>query len=97
MILFALGKPMFPVDTHIIRVTKRLGLVPAKMSREDAQQWLASLADEDEFYNFHIVLIQHGRTICVARGPKCGICPVRRLCQYYREVFLIQKRLKGQS
>lgn len=98
VVLFSLGKPMFPVDTHVFRVTKRIGLIPEGISREEAQERLAILVDEEEYYNFHIVLIQHGRTICVARGPRCGICPVSKLCRYYREVYLVQpRRLKGQT
>ncbi len=88
VLLFSLGKPKFPVDTHIFRVTKRIGLIPRRLSREQAQEALGRLVDESEYYNFHINIIQHGRTICVARRPKCPICPIKRLCQYYRQVFL---------
>lgn len=92
VMLFSLGMPVFPVDTHVHRVTRRIGLIGSKTTREQAQSALALLVPEREYYNFHINLIEHGRAICPARKPKCAICPVRQLCKYYRSVFL-----KGQS
>jgi len=88
VLLFSLRMPAFPVDTHIHRVTKRIGLIGPKVSREDAQEVLASLVPQSEYYNFHINLIYHGRTVCVARNPKCAICKVSHLCNYYYAVFL---------
>ncbi len=87
MLLFSLRMPAFPVDTHIHRVTKRLGLIGPRVSREDAQEALASLVPQSEYYNFHINLIYHGRTVCQARNPKCPICRVSHLCNYYYTVF----------
>lgn len=83
VLLFALGMPAFPVDTHIHRVTKRIGLIGQKTSREKAQEELARLVPAKEFYNFHINIIEHGRAICQARKPKCSICKVSRYCDYY--------------
>jgi len=83
ILLFALRMPAFPVDTHIHRVTKRLGLIGQKVSREKAQEELAKLVQQREFYNFHINLIEHGRAICQARKPKCSACKIRRLCCFY--------------
>jgi len=83
ILLFALRMPAFPVDTHIHRVSKRLGLIGQKTSREKAQQELAMLVPRKEFYNFHINLIEHGRAVCQARRPKCDACRVRGLCDYY--------------
>ena len=83
ILLFALRMPAFPVDTHIHRVTKRLGLIDHKVSREEAQEELAKLVPQEEFYNFHINLIEHGRAICQARKPRCGACKIRHLCGYY--------------
>lgn len=90
ILLFSLDMPAFPVDTHIHRVTKRLGLIGPKVSREDAQEVLAGLVPQSEYYNFHINLIYHGRTVCHARNPKCPICKVSCLCSYYYTVFLSQ-------
>jgi endonuclease-3 len=88
VLLFSLRMPAFPVDTHIHRVTKRIGLIGPQVSREDAQEVLAGLVPESEYYNFHINLIFHGRTVCPARNPKCPICRVSHLCSYYYTVFL---------
>jgi endonuclease-3 len=83
VLLFALGMPAFPVDTHIHRVSKRIGLIGQKTSREGAQSELALLVPAMEFYNFHINIIEHGRAVCQARKPKCSVCRVSRYCDYY--------------
>ncbi len=90
VLLFSLRMPAFPVDTHIHRVTKRLGLIGSRVSREDAQEVLAGLVPPSEYYNFHLNLIFHGRTVCTARNPKCPICKISHLCNYYYTVFLVQ-------
>ena len=92
VMLFSLGMSAFPVDTHVHRVTKRVGLLGRRISRERAQQELAVLVPEREYYNLHINLIEHGRTVCTARKPKCAICSIRSQCDYYHDVFL-----KGQT
>jgi len=83
VLLFALGMPAFPVDTHIHRVTRRLGLIGSKTTREQAQAELAKLVPREEFYNFHIVIIEHGRAVCQARKLKCDICKISLLCDFY--------------
>jgi endonuclease-3 len=83
ILLFALRMPAFPVDTHIHRVTKRLGLIGQKTSREMAQEELAEIVPPPEYYNFHINLIEHGRAVCQARRPRCSACKIRRFCDYY--------------
>jgi len=83
VLLFSLGMPAFPVDTHIHRVTKRMGLIGKKTNREQAQTDLASLVPSSEFYNFHINIIEHGRAVCRARSPRCEVCKVSGLCDYY--------------
>lgn len=83
VLLFALERPAFPVDTHVHRVTQRIGLIPRNASREKAHKLLEDLLPEEIYYNYHLNLIAHGREICHARNPECGICPVRHLCDYY--------------
>jgi endonuclease-3 len=83
VLLFSLGKPAFPVDTHIHRVTKRVGLIGPKTSREAAQTELARLVPARDFYSFHINIIQHGRRVCQARRPRCEICKLTGICDYY--------------
>ncbi len=83
VLLFSLGMPAFPVDTHIHRVTRRIGLIGLRVSRERAQTDLAILVPRSEFYNYHINLIEHGRAVCKARRPKCSMCQISRLCDYF--------------
>lgn len=84
VLLFSLGKPAFPVDTHIYRVTGRLGLRPLSMSVEEAHDHLAKLFREDDYASAHLNIIRLGREICTARKPDCPICPVQHLCDYIR-------------
>lgn len=84
VLLFSLGRPAFPVDTHVYRVGLRLGLIPPRMSAVRAHDHLAALGPPETYYAMHINLIRHGREICVARAPRCHICPLQALCDYYR-------------
>ena len=89
VLLFCFGRPVFPVDTHIYRVTGRLGLRPQKMSVEGAHHHLARLFPPEDYANTHLNLIRLGREICQARTPLCSICPLTDLCEYY------QTQIKG--
>ncbi len=84
ILLFSLDMPAFPVDTHIHRVSKRLGLIGPKVGREKAHQILEELVPPEIYYPFHLNLIRHGRTVCSARRPKCEVCVLRDLCDHYR-------------
>ena len=84
MVQFALDKPAFPVDTHIYRITGRLGLRPPKMSVEQTHQHLEALFRPETYYNLHLNIIRLGREICKARNPLCEKCPLKDLCQYYQ-------------
>jgi endonuclease-3 len=83
VLLFSLGRPAFPVDTHVYRVTGRLGLRPAKMSAERAHVYLGELFPPESYYAAHLNLIRLGREICHARQPECAVCPLREVCAYY--------------
>jgi len=85
VLLFSLGKPAFPVDTHIYRVTGSLGLRPPKMSADKAHEHLAALFPPETYYTFHLSIIRLGREICKARKPQCEHCPLQDLCMYYIE------------
>jgi endonuclease-3 len=85
VLLFALGRPAFPVDTHVHRVTRRLGLIPQNTSREKAHTLLEALVPPDLYWTFHLNLIAHGRQVCHARQPACDACPLQAQCEYYRE------------
>lgn len=80
--VFSLGLPSFPVDTHIFRITKRLGLVPPKASPEAAHEIMQSLTPPEEVLPFHLNLIAHGRRICAARQPLCEACALGRMCAH---------------
>jgi endonuclease-3 len=94
VLLFSLGKPAFPVDTHIYRVSKRLGLVNEKASVETAHEIMRGLVDEDKYFPFHILLIRLGREICKARRPLCRECPLSSLCPS-RDRFLMEEAARG--
>jgi endonuclease-3 len=80
VLLFSLGKPSLPVDTHIFRVAKRLGLIDSKVSIEKAPGLLQEQIPPSKVYQFHIHMIEHGRRICRARQPRCHRCILRRAC-----------------
>jgi len=79
-LLFSLGRPAFPVDTHVHRVLRRLGLVPAKASAVQAQEMLEPRLATEDVYPFHMYLITHGRRTCLARRPRCPECHLRHRC-----------------
>ena len=81
---FSLNKPAFPVDTHVHRVTGRIGLRPENMSAEEAHLHLAALLPPETYYAAHLNLIRLGREICAARKPRCPSCPLQDLCDYGR-------------
>ncbi len=83
VLCFAFGRPSLPVDTHVHRVGKRLGLIPEKMSAERAHPLMEALVPAEQHYSFHIQLILHGREICHARRPDCANCPLRAHCDWY--------------
>lgn len=83
VLAFALGRDVFPVDTHVLRISKRLGLLPPKTSADKAHRLLNPLIPEGKGFSFHVNLIRFGRTICTARNPKCHICPLTGLCDWY--------------
>jgi endonuclease-3 len=87
---FSLGKPAFPVDTHVHRVTGRIGLRPSGMNAEKAHEHLADLFPPEKYYSAHLNIIRLGREICHARKPECPRCPLTEVCDYYREVYLAE-------
>ena len=80
---FSLGKPAFPVDTHIYRVSGRISLRPPQMNADKAHDHLANLFPPETYYAAHLNIIRLGREICQARRPDCSICPLQKLCAYY--------------
>ena len=86
VLCFAFNRPAFPVDTHVHRVSKRIGFLPEKISAEKAHPVMEALVPPEDYYAFHINLIQHGRNTCNARSPKCERCPLTEQCDYYERV-----------
>ncbi len=84
VLLFSLGRPAFPVDTHVHRVTGRLGLRPEAMNAEACHPYFEALLPPATYYAAHLNLIRHGREMCHARNPECVRCVLQRLCVYYR-------------
>lgn len=84
---FSLGKPAFPVDTHIYRVTGRTGIRPAKMTADQAHPYMEKLLPEDAYYPAHLNIIRLGREICHARKPSCDQCPLNEICDFYAHVW----------
>jgi len=82
VLCFSLGRPAFPVDTHIYRVTGRIGLRPEKMTVEQAHPYLESLFPPETYYAAHLNIIRLGREVCHARKPDCPKCPIQKLCDY---------------
>jgi endonuclease III len=88
VLLFSLKRPALPVDTHVLRVSKRLGLVPQKINVPKAEHILEELVPSGWVYQFHLNLIEHGRKICKAANPLCRECVLLETCDYGK------KRLK---
>lgn len=80
VLMFALGKPALPVDTHVHRVALRLGIIPGKATAEQAHDLLEAMLPPEEVYPFHVLLIKHGRRLCAARNPSCLQCPLLPDC-----------------
>ena len=88
VLLFSFGRPAFPVDTHIYRVTGRLGLRPERMTVEEAHPYLEGLFPPEAYYAAHLNIIHLGREICAARKPDCPACPLREVCPVGGEITL---------
>ena len=85
VLLFSLDLYAFPVDTHVYRVSGRLGLLPDKMSVEAAHVHLERVFLEQHYYDVHLNVIRLGREVCHARKPECLICPIRHHCSYWKD------------
>ncbi len=80
VLLFSMGKPSLPVDTHIFRVAKRLGLIDSTTSIEKAHSLIQEQVPPSKVYQFHVHMIEHGRRICHARQPHCNRCILKGIC-----------------
>ena len=80
VLLFALGRDVFPIDTHIERILKRLGIIPANMTVTQAHAYVPPLIPRGACLSLHLNLIFHGRAVCHSRNPECGKCLLRGCC-----------------
>jgi endonuclease III len=82
LLLFCFGSPLLPIDRHVDRVMRRVGLLPPKASMDDAHDLVLGLFEPDQMYEAHVNLIQHGRKVCHAQRPDHDACPLRGRCRY---------------
>jgi endonuclease-3 len=82
VLLFSFGMPLMPVDRHVERVSKRIGLLPARVTAEQAHDRYLGLLDPEQCYPLHVGLITHGRETCHARSPECDRCPIAPRCRH---------------
>ena len=86
VLLFCLGRPVVPVDTHVHRVARRIGLAAANASPGAVEEALEAALPPERYYSMHVSLIAHGRKTCKAQRPLCETCPVADLCDYLRDL-----------
>ncbi len=83
VLLFSFGAALMPVDRHVERVSKRVGLLPPKEDLIQSHDTFLALLPPDRMYEGHVDLIRHGRAICHAQRPDCAHCPIAERCRYY--------------
>ena len=83
ILMFNLGRSVLAVDTHVHRVSRRLGLIPEKATADQAHDLLPELLDDGEAYSLHVHFIEHGRRVCHSQKPACPVCPLQLDCDYY--------------
>lgn len=86
VLVFDLGVPAFPVDTHVARISRRLGWAPEKMAPDKIQEYLESTLPRERFRGAHLNMIEHGRGICSARKPDCDKCYSKNWCQFSKSL-----------
>lgn len=82
VLLFSLGKPVLPVDTHVYRVSRRLGLIDNGVTPAQAHGLLEGLLPPEAIYRFHVNMVAHGRRVCRAQRPHCRECMLIEVCRY---------------
>lgn len=86
VLLFCFGKPLLPVDTHVHRVSQRLGLISPRTNAQAAHRLLLDLLPREPpvLYNFHVAMLRHGQRVCVWDMPRCRQCALTALCDWYQ-------------
>lgn len=86
-LLFACRIEVFPLDTHIFRILRRVGLIPQKCTDRRAHEIMNRIVPKGKFYSFHVNLIRHGRALCRPREPLCERCPIVEYCDYGQQMI----------
>ncbi len=89
---FVAQRPILPVDTHITRISKRIGLVSQKATYDEIREAIEALIPEDKIFTIHISLIFFGRKVCKALNPQCSTCPITHLCP---KLVIEKKKIKS--
>jgi endonuclease-3 len=97
VLMFNMDKPVMPVDTHVHRVSKRLGLIGTKVSADQAHDVFAKFTPPEWVYPLHVNLIRHGRQVCHAQRPDCGRCALYMECAYVGSVNPQETALTGKG
>ena len=79
-LMFSLDRPAFPVDTHVHRISRRLGLIGPKVTAEEAHDLIGEMVPDESVYSLHVNLVTHGRRTCKARNPMCDACALLEVC-----------------
>ncbi len=90
MLMFGCGRDIFPVDTHVHRISNRLRLVEINSSAEKTFTTLNPLIPKGKSFSFHVNLLKLGRQICLSRTPRCPICPLKKICPSVDNPWLLQ-------
>ena len=86
VMLFSLGKPAFPVDTHVLRISNRIGIIGEKDNADKASRVYIEHTNPKDRYKFHMDIIHFGRETCHARNPECDECKLKRSCLYFQNI-----------
>ena len=89
VLAFAYDRDLCAVDTHLYRILRRVGIVSSRCGREKAHLELAPLIPEGQARIFHMNMVDFGKTVCTARNPSCGVCPISHLCRFYSETHSV--------
>jgi endonuclease-3 len=82
LLMFCFNSPLLPIDRHIDRVMRRVGILPPKMLTDEAHDIMLGVFRPEDMFEAHVNLIQHGRKICHAQRPAHELCPLRDRCRY---------------
>ncbi len=85
VLMYSLKRKVLPIDTHVLRVARRLGLLDDLVISEKAHRRLEAIVEPSFRYAFHVNSVSHGRSICLTANPRCPLCRLKRLCDYYKK------------